>query len=70
MKSAPMIVDKDGKAISSTDSRSLMVYKLMNFSQEIATRYGLSSEAMQNSSDLNSRLDRAIKGLETEIGLK
>ena len=70
MKTSPMIVDKEGKVVSSTDSKSLMVFKLMNFSQEIATRYGLSSETIKDSGDLDTRLDRAIKGLETEIGLK
>ena len=42
----------------------------MTFSKEVAARYGLASETIQDVKDLNSRLDRAIKGLETEIGLK
>mmetsp|Transcript_19851 Transcript_19851/g.24542 ORF Transcript_19851/g.24542 Transcript_19851/m.24542 type:complete len:96 (-) Transcript_19851:264-551(-) len=41
MKAAPMIVDKEGSVISATNSRSLMVYKLMSFSKQIVSRYGL-----------------------------
>ena len=42
----------------------------MTFTRDIVTRYGLSTEAIKDDKDLDSRLDRAIKGLETEIGLK
>ena len=70
MKNAPMVVDSLGKVISATDARSLSVYKLMNFSQEVTDRYGLSSETIKDAKDLDSRLDRAIKGLETEVALK
>ena len=52
------------------DIKPLKVFNLMNFTKEVASRYGLSSEAIKDVKDLDSRLDRAIKGLETEIGLK
>ena len=70
MKSDSLIVDKYGDVVSSTNLRSLDVYKLMNFTSEVANRYGLSSEAIKDTKDLDGRLDRAVKGLETEIGLK
>ena len=70
MKTAPMVVDKNGAVVSATNHEPLTVYRLMTFSQEIVSRYGLSSESIKDANDLNSRLDRAIKGLETEIGLK
>ena len=69
MKQTPMIVDRDGAVVSATDNRALSIYRIINFSQEVATRYGLSSQSILDASDLNNRLDRAIKGLETEIGL-
>ena len=70
MKQTPRIFDRDGAVVSATDNRALSVYRIINFSQEVATRYGLSSQSILDASDLNNRLDRAIKGLETEIGLK
>ena len=45
-------------------------YRNLHFTQEVVKRYGLSSENIKDSTDLNSKLDKAIKGLETEIGLK
>ena len=42
----------------------------MVLSNEIVSRYGLSSEYLKDGKDFENRLDRAIKGLETEIGLK
>ena len=64
------MVDKSGEVVSATNLPALQVFKVMNFSNEVASRYGLASETIKDSTDLNSRLDRAIKGLETEIGLK
>ena len=70
MKQAPMLVDTTGKPLCATDPRPLTIYKLMNFSQEVTDRYGLSSEGIKDAKDLDQRLDRAIKGLETEVALK
>ena len=70
LRNGPMIVDNQGKVLSSVNNRTLMIYRLMTFSQEVVQRYGLQSENIKDSADLNNRLDRAIKGLETEVGLK
>ena len=49
---------------------AILSYKLMRFSKDIVDRYGLAAESIKDPKDLDNRLDRAIKGLETEIGLK
>ena len=50
---APLVVDTEGKAISDTEFKSVFVFKIMNFSQEIVNRYGLSSESITDSKDLD-----------------
>ena len=53
MKQAPMLVDTSGKPLCATDPRPLTIYKLMNFSQEVTDRYGLSSEGIKDAKDLD-----------------
>ena len=65
-----MVLDSKGGVLAANEGFPLYIYKLMSFSDQVADRYGLSSEAISNAKDLDSRLDRAIKGLETEVGLK
>ena len=42
----------------------------MSFTHDVAQRYGIMSETIKDKRELEQRLDRSIKGLETEIGLK
>ena len=49
---------------------AILNFKLMRFSRDIVSRYGLAAESIKDAKELDNRLDRAIKGLETEIGLK
>ena len=51
-------------------SATINSFKMMAFSRDIVNRYGLSAESIKDPDDLDYRLDRAIKGLETEVGLK
>ena len=53
MKATPMVLDKFGNVLSATNSQSLMVFKMMNFSQEVSRRYGLSSENIKDATDLD-----------------
>ena len=70
MYKAPMLVDAEGSCVSWTDDHAYKVFRIMSFSREVVNRYGLASESIKDAKDLDARLDRAIKGLETEIGLK
>ena len=63
MRSDSIVVDQNAEVVAATNIRALDTFKLMRFTAEVAQRYGLSSEAIKDASDLDSRLDRAIKGL-------
>jgi hypothetical protein len=65
-----ILVDSDGEVLCSQDPAGISVYRLMKFSQKVAQRYGLNSSNINSLKDLDSRMDRAIGGLEYEIYLK
>ena len=65
-----LVLDKDGEVVAGNNPDAMNTYNLMRFSRDIVSRYGLATESIKDSKELDSRLDRAIKGLETEIGLK
>ena len=70
LRKSPMILDNDGKIVSARGMKEKKIYGYMTFTHDIVQRYGLISEGVKDGNDLDHRLDRAIKGLETEIGLK
>lgn len=65
-----MIVDLNGAVVCSPEVGGTTVYKLLKFSQQVASRYGLSSSKIASLKDLEGRMDRAITGLEYEIYLQ
>ena len=70
MSQKQIVVGQKGGLLLANDIKTANVFKLMVLSNEIVSRYGLSSEYLKDGKDFENRLDRAIKGLETEIGLK
>ena len=67
---AHFAVDKDNKIFASRSSQSAESYETLMTSEAVIKRYGLYSESITGQSQLDSKLDRAITGIETEIGLK
>ena len=65
-----MVLDSEGKILVAQGLKEKKIFGYMTFTHDVVQRYGLTSEAIKDRSDLDHRLDRAIKGLETEIGLK
>ena len=65
-----LLVDAQGELLASKDPHALTNFKLMKFSQQVANRYGLQSNRVSSLKDFESRMDRAIGGLEYEIYLK
>ena len=70
LKKSPMVLDSEGKILVAQGLKEKKIFGYMTFSHDVVQRYGLTSEAIKDRNDLDHRLDRAIKGLETEIGLK
>ena len=70
LKKSPIILDSEGKILAAQGLKEKKIFGYMTFTHDVVQRYGLTSEAIKDRADLDQRLDRAIKGLETEIGLK
>ena len=70
LQESQLVLDKDGELVAGNHTEAILSYRLMRFSKDIVNRYGLAAESIKDPKDLDNRLDRAIKGLETEIGLK
>ena len=65
-----IMLDKEGAIVAAQNMHTANVFRLMVHSRDVVQRYGLNLESMKDKKDFENRLDRAIKGLETEIGLK
>ena len=65
-----IVLDKEGGLAAAKSSETINTFRIMAFSRDVVNRYGLSSESIKDAKDLDNRLDRAIKGLEMEVGLK
>ena len=65
-----LILDKDKNVVSTSNMEVYQVFRQATFCREVADRYGLAKETIKDRADLDQRLDRAIKGLETEVALK
>ena len=65
-----LLLDKDINVVSTKNLDVYRIYRQAMFSKEVADRYGLAQETIQDRKELDQRLDRAILGLETEVALK
>ena len=65
-----LMLDKESGIVAAQNLHTANIFRLMVHSRDIVQRYGLNLESMKDKKDFESRLDRTIKGLETEIGLK
>ena len=63
-----MSVDERGDVIASRDLTTMSLYNLMRLSANVMDRYKLTQ--VKSLEDLESKMDKAISGLEHEIYLK
>ena len=53
MRSDSLLLDSEGKVVASRDMFALNAFRTMQFSEEVAKRYGLSSEGIKDFADLD-----------------
>ena len=68
IKSGLMSVDERGDVIASRDLTTMSLYNLMRLSANVMDRYKLTQ--VKSLEDLETKMDKAISGLEHEIYLK
>lgn len=59
------MIDRRGQVVVAEDPQAANIYSLLKFSQSVFRRYGF--DQVESKKDLESKLDKAIIGLEGEI---